>query len=139
MTMTDVASNGLCTRHCDFSSKQPDRCSASCALICTDELTSAKLPSWSVCRSPMGERQSNELMCCALPWSLSTIIIIQIIRCRSKTGTARYDVQPTDDISVLLNKVRRHRESRLANVWCLDILMLALYCGDLDHQRCSRC
>lgn len=29
----------------------------------------------------------------------------QLIRCRSKTGTARYQVEPTDDISVLLEKV----------------------------------
>lgn len=33
------------------------------------------------------------------------VVVIKLIRCRSKTGTARYQVEPTDDISVLLAKV----------------------------------
>ena len=56
-----------------------------------------------------GER-SCKLEChIATSWTeLSLRVVVhQLVRIRSKTGTARYEVSPNDDVSVLLNKVRR--------------------------------
>ena len=40
------------------------------------------------------------------------ILEIQIVRFRSKNGTARYEFQPSDDISVLLKKVGAYTNLR---------------------------